>query len=165
MAVAWDTTAIARLSVPGRARDLARDRFALADPVGLPAPCLLELSFGYRRALDRGDRRFAGPLRWVQEEMRRDPLGLVLPLDGTAASLAGELRAILPVPPGKRPRSRSKAESRVAWMLDIEIAAAAWAAGFDIATGNRSDFEAIAAAINDLAPGGVPFGVVAAEVL
>jgi predicted nucleic acid-binding protein len=49
-------------------------------------------------------------------------------------------------------------------MLDIEIAAAAWAAGFDIATGNRSDFEPIAAAINDLAPG-VRFDVVEAEVL
>ena len=144
MPTAWDTTAVARLAVPGPARARAMERMALADPVGIPSPCLLEVAFGYRRALARGDTRFAAALEWVRDGLRSEPLGSVLPLDHVAAALAGEIRAVCPFPPGRRPRGRSKAETRASWLIDIEIAAAAWAAGFDIATDNREDFEAIA---------------------
>lgn len=163
MATAWDTTAVARLAVPGPARDLAVGRAALADPVGIPAPCLLELAFGYRRALAQGNARFASALDWIRRGLEADPLGPVLPLDRVAAALAGEIRVLCPFPPPRRRRGRSKAEARASWLIDIEIAAAAWAGGFDIATDNRADFETIAAAIAELAPGAPAFEVVPAE--
>jgi predicted nucleic acid-binding protein len=77
---------------------------------------------------------------------------LVLRADG--ALLAGEVRALLPTPPASdRPRTRSKAEARVAWAHDIQIACAAWEAGHDIATADVDHFAVIARCINGLAPG------------
>jgi predicted nucleic acid-binding protein len=163
MAIAWDTTAVGRLARPGPARDLALERMAEADPIGIPSPCLLELAFGYRRALERGNRRFEPALRWIGVSLRSDPVGEILPLDDVAAVVAGEIRALCPFPPGRRSRHRSTAEARASWLLDIEIAAAAWVAGFDLATDNRRDFEAIAEAIGTLAPGAPRFAVVSAE--
>lgn len=164
MPVAWDTTAIGRLARPGDARDLALERQAAADPIGIPSPCLLELAFGYRRALERGNRGFATALRWIGVELRADPVGEILPLDDVAATLAGEIRALCPFPPSRRRRGRSTAESRASWLLDIEIGAAAWVGGFDLATGNRIDFDAIAEAIAAIAPGAPSFAVIPAEV-
>lgn len=147
---------------PGPARALAAERLASADPIGIPSPCLLELSFGYRRALESGDERFSAALTWIQAGLRSQQLGAMLPLDDVAASLAGEVRALQPFPPSQR-RRRSKAEARASWLLDIEIATTAWVAGFDLATDNRADFDAIANAINGVAPGAPAFSVVDAE--
>jgi hypothetical protein len=88
----------------------------------------------------------------------------MLPLGHAAAALAGEVRAALPFPPRPRRAPRSKADTRVAWILDIQIASAVWAAGYDIATANRSDFVAIAEAIEAIAPGGARLNVTDPEV-
>ncbi len=41
---------------------------------------------------------------------------------------------------------------QASWLLDIEIAATAFAAGLDVATENRADFEALADALAALFP-------------
>lgn len=49
---------------------------------------------------------------------------------------------------------------QASWLLDIEIAASAFAAGLDVATENRADFEALAAALSELFPAAPPLAVV-----
>lgn len=112
--------------------------------------------------MERGDRRFAAALDWVRSELAFDALGTVLPLNDVAAVVAGEVRALCPFPVSRQ-RGRSKAEGRASWLLDIEIASTAWVAGFNLATANRSDFDAIANAIETLAPGAPSFTVLDAE--
>jgi predicted nucleic acid-binding protein len=80
-------------------------------------------------------------------------------LDGRAGLVAGRLRGVLPHPPGRRDR-RSKAMRRIAWLLDMEIAATAFAAGLDVATENRRDFEALSDALAALFPTAPPLAVV-----
>ena len=46
-----------------------------------------------------------------------------------------------------------------AWILDVQIAATAFAAGLDVATENRADFEAIAAVLRELYPTAPPLVV------
>lgn len=126
---------------------------ASGDPIGIPAPCLLELAYGFRKRVAEGDARFETSLERLRTELGGDRLGTVLPLDGDAAALAGEIRAMGRTSGRKRSAGRSKAEDRVSWLLDIEIAACAWVAGYDLATANRRDFEPIAEAIAALSPG------------
>jgi predicted nucleic acid-binding protein len=83
----------------------------------------------------------------------------VVPLDGRAALVAGRLRARATLPVPSKGDKRTKAQRRVAWQLDLEIAATCWAAGYDIATENRADFERIAIALADLVPGAPPLEV------
>jgi hypothetical protein len=42
---------------------------------------------------------------------------------------------------------------QASWLLDIEIAATAFAGGLDVATENRADFEALASTLAALFPG------------
>ena len=58
--------------------------------------------------------------------------------------------------------TRSKAEARVAWAHDIQIACAAWEAGHDVVTVDIDHFTVIAACINALIPGTEELNVVGA---
>ncbi len=49
---------------------------------------------------------------------------------------------------------------QASWLLDIEIAATAFAAGLDVATENRVDFEALADALAALFPDAPALAVV-----
>ncbi len=75
----------------------------------------------------------------------------VVSLDGRAVLVAGRLRGVLPHPPVRRDR-RSKTMRQASWLLDIQIAATAFAAGLDIATENHRDFEALGEALGALFP-------------
>jgi len=67
---------------------------------------------------------------------------IVVPLDGRAPSSRGQVRGESPHPPGKRRDDRrSKTMRQASWLMDIEVAATAFAAGLDVATDNRADFE------------------------
>jgi hypothetical protein len=50
---------------------------------------------------------------------------------------------------------------QASWLLDIQIAATAFAAGLDVATDNRGDFQALGDALAALFPGAPPLAVVA----
>lgn len=126
----------------------------------MPAPCLLEVAYGLRSGADSGDERFARQLGWLVGEFLAEPPARLLPLEPRAALLAGEIRARRRIPPTGVPRvGRSKAEARVAWVLDIEIAATAWVAGCDLATADAVHFQAIADLIANLAPGAPPLRI------
>jgi hypothetical protein len=49
---------------------------------------------------------------------------------------------------------------QASWLLDMQIAATAYAAGLDVATENRADFVAISDALADLFPDAPPLVVV-----
>jgi hypothetical protein len=49
---------------------------------------------------------------------------------------------------------------QASWLLDIEIAATAFAAGLDVATENRADFEALADTLAALFPDAPALGLV-----
>lgn len=142
-AVAWDTTLVSRLHPEGPALASLETAAGVGHPVGVPAPVLTEVTFGLARAAAR-DTRFEGHLTWL-EAVVRGPEVRVLPVDRDAGLLAGRLRALAPHPGVTARRDpRTKPERRVAWVFDLQIAAAAWVAGYDLATENRTDFVRIA---------------------
>lgn len=105
--------------------------------------------------------RFAGPLEWFPEFVASG-LVRILPFDRRAAIVAGRARALhpfAPVAPAKRRGHRSKAEARVAWVLDIQIAATAWTAGLPVCTDDRAHFEALSEFIAALYPDTTPLEV------
>jgi predicted nucleic acid-binding protein len=121
----------------------------------LAAPTAQEIAFGLER---QADARFAALLTWFRELFFAVGALEVLPLSWEAALLAGQLRAMLPVPlmdPAARsPRERgTKPERRVAWIADIQIAATAWLAGEAVCTADRKHFEVLGEAIAKLFPG------------
>ncbi len=159
-AVVWDTTLVSRLR-PGV--DLLEEvlcRNRRGEPIGIAAVSLLEISYGMSKAARLGRADFARLQSWflgfVDSRVAR-----VIALGADGALLAGEVRALLPTPPdGRRPRTRSKAEARVAWTHDIQIACAAWEAGHDIATVDVGHFAVIARCISALTPGAAGLNVV-----
>lgn len=98
-------------------------------------------------------------LGWY-EKLFAGPLVRVLPFGGPASVVAGALRARHPLPPtGARRDERTKPDRRVAWVLDIQIAATAWTAGYGLATRNRRDFELLRDLIAELHPRTTPLEV------
>lgn len=160
-AVVWDTTLVSRLR-PGAdllGEVLRRDQ--LGEPVGIASVSLLEVSYGMSKAANAGRSDFARLQAWFRA-FAVSGVTRVFGLGADGALLAGEVRALLPLPPdGRRPRTRSKAEARVAWAHDIQIACAAWEAGHDVATVDVDHFRAIARCVNDLAGGAHPLNVTA----
>ena len=111
---------------------------------------MLEIVYGLARATATLASGAAG-LAWFTRLATSD-LVTTLPLDATAAVVAGRLRAARPVPPTGARRAGTKPEQRTAWVLDLQIAACAWAHGYALATANRRDFEAIAEVLAALYP-------------
>ena len=157
MTALWDTTLASRLHPDGDALEYAIDQLAEGTPVRVAAPAVLEIACGYQRR-SSGDGRFGNLLAWFTRLLASEAFAVVA-LDGRAALVAGRLRGVLPHPPAPRDR-RSKTMRQAAWLLDIEIAATAFAAGLDIATENRRDFEALSAALVELFPEAPPLAVV-----
>lgn len=149
MAALWDTTLASRLHPHGDVLDYAIDRLAAGTPVLVAAPAILEIAYGHKRAASR-DSRFDALLAWFTRLLASDVFGVVA-FDGRAAVVAGTLRGVIPHPPGRRDH-RSKTMRQASWLIDIEIAATAFAAGLDVATSNRGDFELLAGKLAGLYP-------------
>ena len=150
MSEVWDTATAARLrpesAVLAHARERRREG---AVPVAFSASTFFEIARGLRKA---GNAAAGAQLDWLRDQV---DAGLVdvLPFDDRAAEVAGALRAEMPTPPpsARRSRERSKAESRVAWMLDIQTAATAFVHGYDLVSDDRHH-ERIAERLAALAP-------------
>lgn len=158
MTAVWDTSLLWRLQ-PERSsvRHLA-DRAVAGAPVRVAAPALLEAMYGYERAI-ASDRRFSIWMVWLRRIVAARLIDVVA-LDGRAALVAGRVRARAPhAPPARRGDRRTKTMRQAAWLIDIQIAATAFAAGLDVATSNRGDFERIAAVLADLFPDAIPLRV------
>lgn len=154
----WDTTIASRLHPRAALLDHVAEQAAAGMPVRVAAPTVLEIAYGYQR-MAGNDERYATLLGWFTELIADDLLAIV-PLDGRAALVAGRLRGALPHPPARRDR-RSKPMRQAAWLLDVEIAATAFAAGLDVATENHGDFALLRDALAELFPGAPPLEVVA----
>jgi predicted nucleic acid-binding protein len=135
MPVAWDTTTAARLRPDSPALDHAQGRLQAGDPIAFTATTLKEISYGLHKATAAGRQAAGAQLRWLRDQIDAGLIE-VLAFDDRAADIAGALRAAIPTPPStlKRPRDRSKPDNRVAWILDIQIAATVFAHGYDLLT-------------------------------
>lgn len=161
MAVLWDTTLASRLQPDGGVIDYVVDRASEGDAVRIAAPAVLEIVYGYQRKAGT-DSRFGELLHWFIRLVASEAFRVV-PLDGRAAVVAGRVRAEIPhAPPKRRGDQRARTMRQASWLLDIEIAATAFAAGLDIATDNRADFEQISACVDELFPEAPPLVVTSA---
>ncbi len=128
-------------------------RAGAGDPVAISSATLAEIAFGLRQGIAGGHPDLAAPLAWW---IGAEDLGLVdvLPIDGGVAVAAGQVRALHRHPPTRRRARRgAKSENRVAWYHDILIGCTAWAHGRSLRTADRTDFEAIAEALQTLSGG------------
>jgi predicted nucleic acid-binding protein len=157
MTALWDTTLASRLHPDSDALDHVIDQLADGTPVRVAAPAVLEIAYGYQRRAAR-DPRFGNLLAWFTRLLASEAFSVVA-LDGRAALVAGRLRGVVPHPPAGRDR-RSKLMRQAAWLLDIEIAATAFAAGLDVATENRGDFDLLGEALGELFPDAPPLAVI-----
>jgi len=146
----WDTSVASGLHPDGPLFELASEAALAEAPFLLAAPTVQEISFGLER---QADASFAELFAWFKELFAAGVLEVV-PLSWEAALLAGQLRAMLPVPPsgGSRGGRGTKPERRVAWIADIQIAATAWLLGEAVCTTDQGHFEALAEAIAKLFP-------------
>lgn len=158
MTALWDTSLASRLHQTSPELEYVRAQTALGVPVGVAAPTVLEVVYGFAKPASDAP-GFARALAWFTELVGRGDLAVV-PFDGAAALVAGRVRAARPHPPPSRRDKRSKTMRQAAWLLDIQIAATAFAAGRDVATENRADFEALAATLAALYPSAPPLAVV-----
>lgn len=118
----------------------------------------MEISFGLSSAALRDD-AFRPARAWFNRLVTGE-LVVVIEMDRHAALLAGRLRAEHPLPPGTgRARKGSKPQQRVAWLLDIQIAACAWAAGAWIRSDNLGDFRVLSSLLSALYPETTPLRV------
>jgi predicted nucleic acid-binding protein len=146
----WDTSVASGLHPDGPLFKRASEAALADEPFLLAAPTVQEIAFGLER---QADASFAALLVWFKELFAAGVLE-VLPLSWEAALLAGQLRAMLPVPPsGASQQNRgTKPERRVAWIADIQIAATAWLVGEAVCTADQKHFEALGEAIAKLLP-------------
>jgi predicted nucleic acid-binding protein len=151
---AWDTTLVSRLHPGGASERRLLEHVAAGDPVAVTAPTAMEVATGIQAA-GASDPRFRLMLSWFTRLLYSD-LVEVLPLDRAAAIVAGRLRALHPTPPTGPRRKGTKPERRAGWALDIQIAACAWTHGYEIATENARDFEALRDLIAELYPEASP---------
>ena len=134
MPAAWDTTTAARLRPESPVLEHARERRRAGDPIAFTATTLKEISHGLHKAATAGTQGAGAQLRWLRDQIDAGLID-VLAFNNRAADVAGALRAAIPTPPSsRRPRDRSKPENRVAWILDIQIAATVFVHGYDLLT-------------------------------
>jgi predicted nucleic acid-binding protein len=148
----WDTTTAARLRPDSALLAYASDRRKRAGPVAFSASTCFELAHGLRKAVSAGSAAAGAQLAWLRDQIDAGLLE-VLPFDARAAEVAGVLRVDMPTPPAtrRRARERSKAEGRVAWVLDIQTAATAFVQGYDLVSADAHHLQ-IAARLAALAP-------------
>ena len=153
-----DTSVASHLHPSGRYAELFTASVRAGTPVVVAAPTAIETIYGFARHVS-ATRTAATDLAWYRT-LFAGPFARVLPVDASASILAGELRALHSLPPAvARSDGRTKPERRVAWVLDVLIAATAWTAGYGIATRNRGDFEVLRDLIEELHPGVTPLVV------
>ncbi len=131
-------------------------RAAEVTPVRVASASVLEIAYGFERRAE-ADPRYRTLLSWFADVLAAGAFAVVA-LDGPAAFVAGRLRAAVPHAPARRDR-RSKTMRQASWLLDIQIAATAFAAGLDVATANRADFLALGEALAVLFPAAPPLAV------
>lgn len=156
MPQAWDTTTAARLRPNSSVHAYAANRQQAGDPIAFTASTLNEISYGLRKAAAAGNPAADVQLRWLRDEIGGGIVD-ILAFDGRAADVAGALRARMPLPPprpaGKHQRQhRSKPDSRVAWIMDLQTAATVFVHGYDLVTAD-AHHAVIAEQIKALAPG------------
>lgn len=159
MTAVWDTTVASRLRPAGGEIDHVRARHEAGNPVGVAAPTVLEIVYGWQRKAAR-DARFEKELTWFTDLVGAGTVS-VLPFGKTAAVVSGRVRAVHPHPPAGQDDRRSKTMRQAAWLMDIQIAATAFAAGRDVATQNGRDFERLREILAELYPDAPPLEVVA----
>jgi predicted nucleic acid-binding protein len=130
MPQAWDTTTAARLRPDSPELEYVTRRWQLGDPVAFTASTLSEISFGLCKASMPAADAQRG---WLKDQIAAGLID-VLPFEHRAADIAGALRARIPTPPPtpKRSKGRSKAEGRVAWMMDLQTSATVFVHGYDL---------------------------------
>lgn len=159
----WDTTLVSSIHPKTEALDYVVDRAAAGDLVRVAAPAVLEVIHGYQLQVD-ADPRFGQLLNWFTRLVASTVFSAV-PLDGRSVIVAGQLRGKSPHPPAKRRGDRrTKTMRQASWLMDIDIAATAFAAGLDVATHNRADFDRIRALLSALHPNAPELPVVAPPV-
>lgn len=159
MAELWDTTVASRIHPEGDVLDYVVDQVATGDLVRVAAPAVLEVAYGYQLKAD-ADTRFRELLNWFTRLVASAAFRVV-PLDGRAAIVAGQVRGASPYPPAKRRGDRrSKTMLQASWLMDIQIASTAFAAGLDVATDNRADFDRLAELLVQLYPDAPELAVV-----
>lgn len=156
MTALWDTTIASQVRPGSEALAHVLARLSADDPVPVAAPAILEIVFGLRRD---GDPRLIALSGWLAGLLGNGTLAVV-PFGGRAGLVAGHVRAALPYAPPNRRDRRSKTMRQAAWLMDIQIAATAFAAGLDVATRNRSDFERIGETLAELYPTAPPLELV-----
>lgn len=158
---AWDTSVASRLHGSSRHAHLLAAHRRHEIPIALPAPVIQEIVRGLSKLRDEHDRSV---LRWFGR-LLRDELTEVISFDRRAAELAGRLLARHPHPPTHNHRRHgTRAQQRAAWTLDVQIAACAFARGYDVLTENVADFAALRDAIAALLPDAPPLTVSDARV-
>ena len=152
VAVAWDTTSAARLRPDSAAHELALTQWRAADPMAVTATTLMEIEYGLAK-LAKSKPAAAVQSDWLDAEIDAGVV-VVLDFNERAASITGALRAAQPAPPttGRRPRDRSKANNRIAWICDLQTAATAYAHGYALASADAHHV-AIVGLLATIAPG------------
>lgn len=156
MPEAWDTTTAARLRPDSPVLEYATSRRRAGERIAFTASTWSEISYGLHKATVAGSAAAGMQLQWLRAQIATGLIA-ILAFDDRAAEIAGALRAHLPVPPAtaKAPRQRSKANSRVAWIMDLQTAATAFVHGYDLTTAD-AHHPLIAAKLNTLAPTASP---------
>ncbi len=147
--LAWDTTLLSRVRPGSDDLDLVMDRWATGDPVATPATAVHEVAYGLAQM---DDPRAAAMLALIRASIEVGAL-TVLPFDAAAAILAGEVLALRPDPPPAPRDRRQRARRRIAWHMDVHIAATAYVHGYGVRTANVSDHMAVGEAIAKVLPG------------
>ncbi len=156
MPEAWDTTTAARLRPESPVLDDATSRWQVGDPIAFTASTFTEISYGLHKAAAAGRAAADAQLRWLREQIGAGLID-ILTFNERSADIAGALRARMPTPPSspKQRQRRSKADGRVAWIMDIQTAATVFAHGYDLVSAD-AHHTAIAAQLGLLAPGAPP---------
>lgn len=156
MPEAWDTTTAARLRPGSPTLDYATSRRKKGEKIALTASTLNEISYGLHKAVAAGSAAAEQQLQWLRAQIGTGLID-ILPFDDRAADIAGALRSHMPIPPAttKQPKRRSKAGSRVAWIMDLQTAATVFVHGYDLMTAD-AHHPLIAAELSRLAPAAPP---------
>lgn len=161
---AWDTSVASRVHGTGRHAGLLEAHLLAQRPIALPAPTVQEVVHGLHAHIPI-EEGFHSPADWFAELLEHS-LVRVIPFDGPSGVLAGRLLARLPHPPtGRRRRPGTRPRQRAAWALDVQIAACAFAGGYDVLTENVDDFAVLRDAIAELFPALPPLVVTDARAM